>query len=66
VPPAFWWLSLLGGLLLLTYFLRRGDPVGVVGQAFGVVVYTRNLIFILRDDRAPGSAASDESDESAR
>lgn len=49
VPAGFWWLSLVGGLMLLTYFLRRGDPVGVAGQAFGVVVYSRNLLFIVRE-----------------
>ncbi|NJL29586.1 MAG: lipid A biosynthesis protein [Thermoanaerobaculia bacterium] len=48
VPVAFWWLSVIGGLMLLAYFLRRGDPVGVLGQLFGVVVYARNLIFIHR------------------
>jgi len=49
VPKAFWWLSLFGGLMLLTYFLRRGDPVGVAGQLFGVVVYGRNLFFLRRE-----------------
>lgn len=48
VPTAFWVLSALGGLMLLTYFLRRGDPVGVLGQAFGLTIYARNLIFIRR------------------
>ena len=48
VPVSFWVLSMLGGLSLLTYFLRRGDPVGVAGQSFGVFVYARNLIFIRR------------------
>lgn len=52
VPEAFWWLSILGGLMLLAYFLRRGDPVGVAGQLFGVVVYARNLIFIHRGEPA--------------
>lgn len=51
VPVGFWWLSLVGGMMLLTYFLRRGDPVGVAGQAFGVVVYARNLLFIVRERR---------------
>jgi len=49
VPVAFWWLSLIGGFMLLAYFLRRGDPVGVVGQLFGVVVYLRNLVHIHRE-----------------
>jgi lipid-A-disaccharide synthase-like uncharacterized protein len=52
VPVAFWWLSLIGGFMLLAYFLRRGDPVGVVGQLFGVVVYLRNLVHIHREQRS--------------
>ena len=48
VPPLFWWLSLFGGLILLIYFVRRGDPVGILGQLFGFVVYARNLILIQR------------------
>lgn len=63
VPVAFWWLSLIGGLMLLAYFLRRGDPVGVVGQAFGVTVYARNLIFIRRrEERTPEAAVVAVSD----
>lgn len=58
VPVAFWWLSLCGGLMLLTYFIRRGDPVGIVGQLFGVVVYGRNLFFIyLGGIQAAGEAS---------
>jgi lipid-A-disaccharide synthase-like uncharacterized protein len=49
VPVSFWILSLIGGLTLMVYFLRRGDPVGVAGQAFGLVVYLRNLVFIKRE-----------------
>jgi lipid-A-disaccharide synthase-like uncharacterized protein len=48
VPVMFWWLSVAGGLLLLGYALRRGDPVFIVGQAAGLVVYTRNLVLIRR------------------
>ena len=59
VPVGFWWLSLVGGLMLLAYFLRRGDPVGSVGQLFGVIVYLRNLFFLRRrpgaDDSNPGA-----------
>jgi lipid-A-disaccharide synthase-like uncharacterized protein len=48
VPVAFWWLSLLGSLLTLGYALHRRDPVFVLGQAFGWLVYTRNLALIHR------------------
>ncbi len=55
VPTLFWWLSLVGGIVMLVYFLRRGDPVGVIGQLFGAVVYARNLVLIRR--RPPTASA---------
>ncbi|MHB1155665.1 MAG: lipid-A-disaccharide synthase N-terminal domain-containing protein [Phycisphaerales bacterium] len=48
VPPLFWWLSLLGATMLTLYFLWRQDIVGVLGQAFGWLIYTRNLWMIYR------------------
>ena len=48
VPTAFWYLSLGGGLVLLSYALRIGDPVFITGQSFGVLVYSRNLWFVHR------------------
>jgi lipid-A-disaccharide synthase-like uncharacterized protein len=51
VPAAFWWLSLVGGALLLVYALARRDPVFVLGQTAGLVVYTRNLILVRRERR---------------
>jgi lipid-A-disaccharide synthase-like uncharacterized protein len=52
VPTAFWWLSLGGSALLLAYALWRRDPVFILGQAFGFVVYTRNLVLIARQHPA--------------
>jgi lipid-A-disaccharide synthase-like uncharacterized protein len=46
VPVAFWWLSLLGGLTLLSYASYRQDPVIIVGQAMGLIVYARNLMLV--------------------
>lgn len=46
VPEAFWWLSLAGGVLLLTYFVWRQDFVGVLGQSPGIVIYARNIRLI--------------------
>ena len=56
VPVGFWWGSLLGGMMLLAYFVWRKDVVGVVGQSTGVVIYARNLFLIYRP-RAPVAAA---------
>ena len=46
IPQAFWWFSLAGGTTLLGYALWRGDPVFVLGQGMGLVVYLRNLMLI--------------------
>jgi lipid-A-disaccharide synthase-like uncharacterized protein len=55
IPPVFWWLSLVGSMLLLAYAIHRKDPVFVLGQAFGWVVYARNLMLIQRNgDPAAG------------
>lgn len=48
IPLAFWYFSLGGGLTLLTYAILRRDPVFILGQAGGLVVYTRNLVLIAR------------------
>ncbi len=46
MPVAFWYFSLAGGVMLLTYALWRRDPVFILGQALGVIIYARNLWFI--------------------
>ena len=48
VPTAFWWFSLAGGIMLLTYGLQRGEPVILLGQSIGIVIYLRNLWFIYK------------------
>jgi lipid-A-disaccharide synthase-like uncharacterized protein len=57
IPLAFWWFSIAGGLLLLFYALYRKDPVFILGQAFGVFVYLRNLYFVLHERRQKTSPA---------
>lgn len=48
VPRAFWYFSAGGGLTLLAYAIYRRDPVFILGQSAGLVVYARNLWFIHR------------------
>ena len=48
IPVSFWWLSVVGGGLLLCYAIYRRDPVYIMGQLTGQIVYTRNLILISR------------------
>lgn len=49
VPVAFWWFSISGGLVLLSYAIHRGDPVFILGQSMGVFIYARNLWLIRRE-----------------
>lgn len=51
VPVAFWWLSLGGGMTLLTYALYRQDPVFIAGQGMGIFIYLRNLMLLSRTAR---------------
>jgi len=55
IPLAFWVFSIGGGMLLLVYALYRQDPVFIAGQAFGVIVYVRNLYFVMRDRKVTAS-----------
>lgn len=49
VPPAFWWLSLAGSGLLLSYALfYRRDSVFIFAYLFTWIPYIRNLIIHYR------------------
>ncbi len=48
IPLSFWYLSLSGGLIVLAYGIHKLDPVIILGQLPGTVVYTRNLMLIKR------------------
>ncbi len=48
IPVIFWYLSIFGGIGLLTYAIFRKDPVIIVGQSFGIFIYLRNLILIYK------------------
>ena len=51
IPIAFWYFSISGGLVLLTYAIWRQDPVIIAGQSVGVFIYARNLYFIKRENK---------------
>jgi len=51
IPISFWYLSIFGGIGLLTYAIFRKDPVIIVGQTFGIFIYLRNLILIYRNKK---------------
>jgi lipid-A-disaccharide synthase-like uncharacterized protein len=48
IPHIFWYLSIIGSIMLLSYAVSiRAWPV-ILGQMFGVIVYSRNLVLIAR------------------
>ena len=58
IPLGFWYCSMGGGIVLLAYALYVGDAVFIVGQASGLIVYSRNLYLIFRERAALRAAAS--------
>jgi lipid-A-disaccharide synthase-like uncharacterized protein len=49
IPMAFWWCSIGGSLVLLTYAISRRDPVFILGQSMGFFIYVRNLHLLHRE-----------------
>ncbi|MCR9013427.1 lipid-A-disaccharide synthase N-terminal domain-containing protein [Aquiflexum gelatinilyticum] len=42
-PISFWYISIAGALMISVYAIFRQDAVLFIGQAFGLVVYFRNM-----------------------
>lgn len=65
IPVTFWYFSIGGAAILLAYAIHREDPVFIVGQSLGFVIYARNLYFIYQE-RAADRAREAEALEEAR
>ena len=48
IPIAFWWCSLVGGIITLIYAHHIGSFPFMLAQAVGIIVYSRNLLLIHR------------------
>lgn len=44
LPTTFWLISLLGSGMIIAYAIIRRDPVLILGQSTGFVVYLRNIM----------------------
>ena len=55
IPTEFWYFSLAGGVVLFSYAIHKRDPVFMVGQGMGLIVYLRNL-YLLRTGRQKAEA----------
>lgn len=64
VPVGFWYLSLVGSVILLVYAVYRRDPVIIAGFSLNLFIYVRNLYFIRRtppEERDSGGATASKS-----
>ena len=52
IPMSFWYLSLMGSLLLLVYAIHRSEPVFVLGYLPNSVIYARNIVLRQRQARS--------------
>ena len=59
IPLAFWYCSIGGAIVLLSYAIYKQDPVFIVGQSLGSIVYVRNLILIDRKRKSMASVGAD-------
>jgi len=48
IPVAFWYMSLIGSVIVLAYAIHRLDPVFIAGQSVGTLVYIRNIMLVHR------------------
>lgn len=60
IPHSFWYFSIAGSLILLAYAIWRQDPVIILGQSTGFIIYFRNLYLISRT-RKCGNSLSESS-----
>lgn len=51
LPTTFWLISLLGSGMIIAYAIIRRDPVLILGQSTGFVVYLRNIMISRRAAR---------------
>ncbi len=49
VPEVFWYFSIAGAVILLAYAIYRQDPVFILGQSMGFLIYFRNIYLIRKN-----------------
>ena len=52
VPIAFWYMSIVGSIILLAYSFHKVMPVLIMAFSLQILIYIRNLFLINKHDRA--------------
>ena len=66
VPETFWYFSCVGGAMLLAYAIYRADPVFILGQGMGLLIYARNIYFIVASKKEAAVAGAQPETASAK
>ncbi|OQY97743.1 MAG: lipid A biosynthesis protein [Candidatus Brocadia sp. UTAMX2] len=59
IPEVFWYLSMAGSAILLTYAIYRRDPVFIMGQCSGLFIYVRNVMLIYKKKKIVSASAGE-------
>lgn len=51
IPLSFWWLGIIGAVMLMAYAVIRHDIVFIITSLLQLVLYYRNLIIALRSKK---------------
>ncbi len=49
LPISFWFISLVGSIMIISYGVLRKDLVLIIGQLFGLVIYLRNIMIYYKN-----------------
>ncbi len=51
IPVSFWYFSIVGSVGLFIYACHIKDPVFIVGQSLGFIIYIRNIMLIRQNPK---------------
>lgn len=63
VPTAFWFLSLGGSLILLSYSVHIKNPIFMLAFSLNTFIYLRNLHLIYKHGRGDAGTAADKAED---
>jgi lipid-A-disaccharide synthase-like uncharacterized protein len=63
VTRSFWIFSIVGSSVLSVYAIYRKDPVFIVGQVPGILIYARNLVIMRNQERNHALEAAHKNDQ---
>jgi lipid-A-disaccharide synthase-like uncharacterized protein len=56
IPISFWYMSIIGSAILVTYFIHKKQPVMIAAFTAQIFIYLRNLMLIRKNIRTSQAA----------